>query len=137
MAGAAAFFDLDRTLFRGSSTPALNQALFEHGLARRAGVPGPGAGDAVLRHLRRDPAVHGDGPGGRPGRKGLVCRARCARPPKLRPTSSSHRILPYVPALLDSHRLAGRVLVLATTTPYDLIEPLARRLGFDDVIATR
>ena len=44
-----------------------------------------------------------------------------------------HQVLPYVPALLDSHRLAGRVLVLATTTPYDLVEPLARRLGFDHV----
>ena len=27
--------------------------------------------------------------------------------------------------------------MLATTTPYDLVEPLARRLGFDEVIATR
>ena len=41
------------------------------------------------------------------------------------------------PALLESHRQAGRLLVLATTTPYDLVEPLARRLGFDHVIATR
>jgi putative phosphoserine phosphatase/1-acylglycerol-3-phosphate O-acyltransferase len=27
--------------------------------------------------------------------------------------------------------------VLATTTPYDLVSPLAERLGFDDVVATR
>ena len=27
--------------------------------------------------------------------------------------------------------------MLATTTPYDLVKPLADRLGFDDVVATR
>ena len=38
---------------------------------------------------------------------------------------------------MDEHRQAGRLLVLATTTPYDLVKPLADRLGFDAVIATR
>jgi putative phosphoserine phosphatase/1-acylglycerol-3-phosphate O-acyltransferase len=42
-----------------------------------------------------------------------------------------------VPALLESHRAAGRKLVLATTTPYDLVAPLASRMGMDEVIATR
>jgi len=42
MAGAAAIFDLDRTLLRSSSTPALNQALFEQGVAGRRSVPGQG-----------------------------------------------------------------------------------------------
>ena len=40
MPGAAAIFDLDRTLLRTSSTPALNQALFEQGVARRSSLPG-------------------------------------------------------------------------------------------------
>ncbi len=40
MAGTAAIFDLDRTLLRTSSTPALNQARFEPGVARRAAQPG-------------------------------------------------------------------------------------------------
>src|SRR3546814_1830801 len=39
--------------------------------------------------------------------------------------------------LFAEHRAAGRALVLATTTPYDLIAPLAEELGFDDVVATR
>ena len=43
----------------------------------------------------------------------------------------------YVPSLLAEHRRAGHVLVLATTTPDALIRPLARRLGFDEVIGTR
>ena len=38
---------------------------------------------------------------------------------------------------LAEHRAAGRPLVVATTTPYDLVKPLGDWLGFDDVIATR
>ena len=38
-------------------------------------------------------------------------------------------VLPYVPALLESHRQAGRILVLATTTPYDLVEPPGPPVG--------
>ncbi len=46
-------------------------------------------------------------------------------------------VLPYAHAIIDDHRAAGRPLVLATTTPDDMIRPLAERLGFDDVVATR
>ena len=42
-----------------------------------------------------------------------------------------------MPSLLAEHRRAGHVLVLATTTPDVLIRPLARQLGFDEVIGTR
>jgi len=46
-------------------------------------------------------------------------------------------VLPYARVLIDEHRAAGRPAVLATTTPCDLVAPLARRLDFDDVVATR
>ena len=46
-------------------------------------------------------------------------------------------VQPFARPLFDEHRKAGRPLVLATTTPYDLVKPLAAALGFDDVIATR
>ena len=44
---------------------------------------------------------------------------------------------PFARPLFEEHRAAGRPLVLATTTPYDLVKPLADALGFDDVVATR
>ena len=47
------------------------------------------------------------------------------------------RVQPRARALFDEHRAEGRLLVLATTTPYDLVKPLADLLGFDDVVATR
>jgi putative phosphoserine phosphatase/1-acylglycerol-3-phosphate O-acyltransferase len=46
-------------------------------------------------------------------------------------------VQPFAVALFEEHREAERPLVLATTTPYDLVKPFADRLRFDDVIATR
>ena len=46
-------------------------------------------------------------------------------------------VQPFAGPIFEEHRAAGRKLVLATTTPYDLIKPLADALGFDDVLATR
>ena len=45
-------------------------------------------------------------------------------------------VQPYAAPILEEHRSAGRKLVMATTTPRDLVKPLAERLGFDDVVAT-
>lgn len=44
---------------------------------------------------------------------------------------------PWALAAMELHRLEGRPLVLATTSPHDLVGPLAEALGFDAVIATR
>jgi putative phosphoserine phosphatase / 1-acylglycerol-3-phosphate O-acyltransferase len=46
-------------------------------------------------------------------------------------------VQPWAIDCLAAHRAEGRLLVLATTSPHDLVAPLARSLGFDDVIATR
>ncbi|HEX4244885.1 MAG TPA: HAD-IB family hydrolase, partial [Acidimicrobiales bacterium] len=46
-------------------------------------------------------------------------------------------VQPYALEALAEHRRAGRRLVLATTTPIDLIDPLAVALGFDAVVATK
>jgi len=46
-------------------------------------------------------------------------------------------VQPGAAALFEEHRAAGRQIVMATTTPYDLVKPLADLLGLDDVIATR
>ena len=46
-------------------------------------------------------------------------------------------VLPYARVEFAEHRAAGRLLVLATTTPYDWVKPLADALDFDDIIATQ
>ena len=46
-------------------------------------------------------------------------------------------VQPYAWRLIDDHRRADRLLVMATTSPYDLASPLSAALGFDHVLATR
>jgi putative phosphoserine phosphatase / 1-acylglycerol-3-phosphate O-acyltransferase len=135
MAGEAAFFDLDRTLLKGSSSPAFNDALFESGLLGRRNLPGQGlmlrayevAGESlpsmVLARLAAR-AFRG---------KPVAAAEEAAR---LAADGLEREIGPWLQAVLDDHRAAGRALVLATTSPYDLVRPLADRLGFDHVVAT-
>jgi putative phosphoserine phosphatase/1-acylglycerol-3-phosphate O-acyltransferase len=136
MAGAAAIFDLDRTLLRGSSSPAFSAAMFEAGLTRHLSVPGQGL-------MVRSYELFGE------TLPSMVLARLAARAFRGKPVGEVEdaaglaadtllrQIAPWVPALLDSHRDAGRTLVLATTSPHDLVRPLAERLGFDHVIATR
>ena len=46
-------------------------------------------------------------------------------------------VQPWALEALQAHRAEGLRIVLATTSPMDLVAPLADALGFDDVIATR
>jgi len=46
-------------------------------------------------------------------------------------------VQPWALAALDAHRRDGRTVVMATTTPVDLVTALGEALGFDAVIATR
>ena len=131
----AAFFDLDRTLLRGASGPVLAEALREAGLVSRS-VPGERLlyevfnryGEllpsmALARQAARLAAGH--------SRTALLAAAE----------SVAERLValvqPFAESVFEQHRDQGRPLVLATTTPYDLVKPFAELLGLDDVIATR
>lgn len=136
MAGGAAFFDLDRTLLRGASGPLIGEALVAAGLAPQRGLPGQGVlyklydivGETLpTMALARAAALAVKG-----WSREAVRDAGKAAAEKLESV-----VAPYALPLLEEHRQAGRPVVLATTTPHDLVEPLAERLGFDDVVATR
>jgi putative phosphoserine phosphatase/1-acylglycerol-3-phosphate O-acyltransferase len=136
MGAAAAIFDLDRTLLRTSSTPAINAALFEAELVGRESVPGQSLvlgfydafGETVpSMALARAAAWASRGwPVADVGRAALRAAERLEA-----------ALQPHARLLLDAEREAGRTLVLATTTPGHLIGPFAEKLGFDHVIATR
>jgi putative phosphoserine phosphatase / 1-acylglycerol-3-phosphate O-acyltransferase len=135
MSKVAAFFDLDRTVLRGASGPAINEALTEVGL-RKKGLPGENL-------LYRAYDVFGENPLG----MGLARLAAFAVKgwPVERMEAAGELAVPkllklvggYLPPLLADHRAKGHLTVLATTTPEVLVRPLARELGFDDVVATR
>ncbi|HSS09346.1 MAG TPA: HAD-IB family hydrolase [Acidimicrobiales bacterium] len=133
---AAAFFDLDRTLLRGASGPVLSDALQRAGLVPQRSVPG-------LDLFYRSYNLFGESLAGMALARSTVLALRGVSRERVRAAALDatpqleELVAPYAPSLLDEHRQAGRALVLATTTPVDLIEPLADRLGLDDVIGTR
>jgi putative phosphoserine phosphatase / 1-acylglycerol-3-phosphate O-acyltransferase len=136
MGNAAAFFDLDRTILRGASGPIIGEALATAGVGPSRGLPGQSL-------IYRVYDVIGESLPGIALSRAAALTMKGRSPASLRAAAAQAAdrledlVAPYAPALLDEHRRAGRALVLATTTPFDLIEPLAQRLEFDDVIATR
>jgi putative phosphoserine phosphatase/1-acylglycerol-3-phosphate O-acyltransferase len=134
-ATAAAFFDLDRTLLAGASGPILADALRRAGLGGRA-LPGERLVYGIFNSvgetlpgiaLARQAATLAK------GRSQAAVRAAAADAAQ----ALLDRLQPFAAGLFAEHRDAGRPLVLATTTPYDLVKPLADVLGFDAVVATR
>jgi putative phosphoserine phosphatase / 1-acylglycerol-3-phosphate O-acyltransferase len=136
MGRAAAFFDLDRTLLRGASGPLLHEALHEAGLVSRRGLPGQNL-------FYRLYEVFGETlPGMVLARSAAVAmRGRSQEAVRNAAVAAADRlesiIAPYARTLIEQHRQEGRLIVLATTTPLDLIAPLAASLGVDDIVATR
>ena len=140
---AAAIFDLDRTLLAGSSTPAFMRHLSEAGISDGISLP---LIDPVVEVGKRVVKTMFD----------FVGESRLLMQPlKLAVRASSgwsvddvraasraaaveiaDQVQPFARLLIDEHRAAGRVLVLASTSPLAFTKPLADELGFDHVIGT-
>src|SRR3954470_1860275 len=135
MGRAAAFFDLDRTLLRGASGPVISAALREAGVIPERHIPGEAAVYKIFdlfgenlasMAITRQAARVATGWSGDAVREAGKAAAQVL----------TGKVQPYARMLMDEHRAAGRPVVLATTTPFDMIKALADELGLDDVIAT-
>lgn len=130
----AAFFDLDRTILSGASAHVVSRVLRETGVVSR-NIPGESLlyqvfeafGENLPSMVLGRQAVHAM----RGHSRDEVRQAATQAAPEL-----AAMMQPYARKEMDMHRAAGRRVVLATTTPRDLIEPFARLVGFDDIIAT-
>jgi len=136
MSTPAAIFDLDRTLLRGASGPILTGALRSVGVISDRTVPG----ENLLYRLFD--AVGENRPSMLLARQGArFSRGQLRADVQRAGETAADLLVPLVCAyanpIMESHREAGRPLVLATTSPYDLVKPFADRLGLDDVVATR
>jgi putative phosphoserine phosphatase/1-acylglycerol-3-phosphate O-acyltransferase len=136
-ATGAVFVDLDRTLLRGASGLVLSAAMRAEGLYDgRPSLPGEsllyklyaaqGESLAFMAMVRAAPRFTSGWD------VDAVCRAGERAAPEL-----ADLVQPYAPAVLAGHRAEGRLLVLATTSPVDLVAPFAELAGFDDVVGTR
>lgn len=132
----AAFFDLDRTLLRGASGPEFSVQLKKAGLLPDRSIPGEGLvfkvfdviGETIPSMLAtRQMARAASG-----WDRAAVCEAGQAAAENL-----CDAVPGFAKVLIARHQAEGRKVVMATTSPYDLVAPLAEALGMDDVIATR
>ncbi len=133
---AAAFFDLDRTLLPHASGTIFSKYLEAEGIhSKAASIPGA---DLMVRVYD----LFGE-------TKFNMRLARLAvKAAKGWPVDAVERaaknavpdlidaIPGYAKLLLDEHRDSGVKLVIASTSPVVLMAPLAKALGFDDVIGT-
>jgi putative phosphoserine phosphatase / 1-acylglycerol-3-phosphate O-acyltransferase len=130
------FVDLDRTLLRRASGPVLNEALIEEGVVSPdRSLPGERMAYALFDLLGENVAamalVRAAALVARGRSQKAVRRAGQRAVPGL-----CALVSPFAPGRLDEFRSAGHRLVLATTTPLDMVRPFAAAMGFDDVVAT-
>jgi putative phosphoserine phosphatase/1-acylglycerol-3-phosphate O-acyltransferase len=136
-APSAVFIDLDRTLLAHASGLALNRALVDEGvLPQGRSLPGDkllyGINDRLGENLVSMGLVRAAARVAKGWRQDQVRQAG-----KRAVAELTTMVAPFAPQYLEEFRQAGHKLVLATTTPADMITPFAEAMDFDDVIATR
>ena len=131
----AAFIDLDRTLLAGASGAVFAEAMRSAGIVGRK-LPGErllyGLFNRVGENLPSMVLARQAVTLAKGRSQGAVLEAA-----ELAADTLADMIQPFAGLLFAQHRAARRPIVLATTTPYDLVKPLVDKLGFDDVVATR
>ena len=134
--GAAAIFDLDRTLITSSSATVFRRHLSDHGLGSARDLP---LIDVLTRFyeqfgeswLMMQPArLSSRGAAG-----WSVDVVEAAMQDAAEELASM--LTPGAAKAIEMHRAEGRRLVMATTSPLVFVKPFADRLDFDDVVATQ
>lgn len=131
-----AFFDLDRTLLGGASGPVISAELRTAGVLPERTIPGENllfglfnaVGETWPSMLLTRQAAR--------AAKGWPC-AGVRAAGRAAASTLIDEVQPYARLLIEQHRSEGRMVVMATTTPLDVVEPLAEALGLDGVVATR
>ncbi len=136
MPRTAAIFDLDRTLIAGSSSTIITRHLIDAGVAPDRTIPFAGTLAEIYERF---------------GENWLLMQpaklaARAAKGWSVAETEAACRVAaaevvaelqPFAHQVFAEHRDAGRLLVLATTSPEPFVRPIAEALGFDEAICTR
>jgi putative phosphoserine phosphatase / 1-acylglycerol-3-phosphate O-acyltransferase len=128
-------FDLDRTLVGGASGPVISAALRVVGLLGSRALPGEDLLFRVFNLVGENrPSMLLTRQGARLAAGWEQAKGREAG--RLAAENLVTDVQPYGRVLIEEHKAAGRVTVLATTTPRDMVEPFADALGIDEVVAT-
>jgi HAD superfamily hydrolase (TIGR01490 family) len=135
---AAAFFDLDKTIIAKSSTLAFTRPMFKAGLLggstlAKAGIAQAyyrafGADHDQLQKVKEELAALTQGW----DRDEVISVVEETVDEVVAPLVYAEAM-----AIIDDHRRAGRKVVVISASPEEIVKPLCRYLGIDDVIATR
>ncbi|ADD45979.1 HAD family hydrolase [Stackebrandtia nassauensis] len=137
-ASSAAFFDLDKTMIAKSSALAFGRPLYHGGLMARSDVLK--AAYAQLAYLIA--GADEDQMARTRDYLAQLCRGwETQQVSKIVAETLGELIDPYIyaeaVALVAEHRAAGRDIVLVSASGDELVRPIGRLLGIEDVIATR
>ena len=136
MAQAAAIFDLDRTLIAGSSAPIFANAMADAGITEARDIPFADLFMRVYENFGESRLMMAPARIAHRASKGWpVDDVRTAA--RSASVDVADRLQPFAEEVFAEHRAAGRLLVLATTSPEAFVRPLAEELDFDDVICTK
>jgi HAD superfamily hydrolase (TIGR01490 family) len=138
MSESAAFFDLDKTIIATSSTLALGRAFYAAGLISRRAV----AKGAYARFVYHLGGVDGDRM--EKLRDGLASTVTGWDADQVRTIIADALIEAINPlvydeaaALIEEHQLAGRAVVIVSSSGDEIVAPIGQMLGADHVVASR
>jgi HAD superfamily hydrolase (TIGR01490 family) len=134
----AAFFDLDKTIIAKSSTLAFTRPLFRAGLLSRTSLFKAGIAQAYYQMFGAD---HDQLERVREELGDLTRGWSRDEVLQLVEETVEEVVSPLVYAealaIIDEHRRAGRRVVIISSSPVEIVIPLCRYLGLEDVIGTR
>ncbi len=132
----AAFFDLDRTLLQGASGPLISGAMRAEGILPDKPIRGENLLFGIFNVIGETlPSMALTRVGVR-ATKGWSVEKVKATGQRVAP-ALAEAVEPFARELIRDHKEAGRKVVLATTTPYELVKPFADLMGLDGVLATK
>lgn len=135
---AAAFFDLDKTIIAKSSTLAFGRPLYKAGFLNRRALLKAGIAQIVYVMVGAD---HDQLEKVREQLLALTKGWDREQVGELVKETVDEIVAPLVYAealaIIDEHHRAGRKVVIISSSPEEVVRPLAVYLGVDDVIATR
>lgn len=137
MAGAA-FFDLDKTIVAKSSVLAFGKPLYREGLLSKRVIVKSMYAQIVYMLVGADESKMEE------VRESMLALTRGWKQDHVASIvaeTMDEMISPIVYAealeLFDEHHAAGRKVVIVSSSPEEIVEPIGEFLGVDDVIATR
>ncbi len=138
MVTAAAFFDLDKTIIAKSSTLAFTRPMFRAGMLSGATLAKAGVAQAYYQAFGAD---EGQLDRVKEELSNLTRGWERDEVVALVEETVDQVVAPLVYAealaIIDDHRRAGRKVVVVSASPEEIVRPLCRYLGIEDVIATR